>query len=450
MSTDLRARARRTVDLLGRVTRTTTDLEVTFLAAGVAYYAFASLLPTIVLVFIVAAALGQEQLVTVVVSASSGLLTETGQQFVIEAIESGAGRGGTTVFSAALAIWGTLKVFRGIDTAFENIYGAVGSSSFVDRLRDSVIVAVSIGASFLTMLTLGSALVALDLGFGLGILSVLVLPVVLTAAFLPMYYFFPEPQVSVREVLPGAVFAGVGWALLQAGFQAYVELQGASGSGPQVYGAIGAVLLLVTWLYLGALVVLVGVVVNVTLADGRRPGFDSGSESRFDAGTRRPIGDGNGHGEAEARYRRHRDGEDRHGKGGADHARAHMSGEANDEPAPDIAELDRQVAELRADLDDIDDRTVEKAALESELKRYVRGRMRRGHARGWGPYLVLLYGVVLTLGAFYWLDGWVAIGAMLVLFLSTLGLYTLFLVVGVGLNLLDVPGKALDAVRDRR
>ena len=126
-----------------------------------------------------------------------------------------------------------------------------------------------------------------------------------------------------------------------------------------------------------------------------------------------------------------------------------MSGE-EDRPAPDIAELDRRVAELRAEVEDIEGRTVEKPALESELKRYVRARMRRGHARGWGPYLVLLYGVVLTLGAFYTLDGWFAIGAMLVLFLSTLGLYVLFLLVGVGLNLLDVPGKAIDAVRDRR
>jgi hypothetical protein len=63
---------------------------------------------------------------------------------------------------------------------------------------------------------------------------------------------------------------------------------------------------------------------------------------------------------------------------------------------------------------------------------------------------VLLYGTVMTLGAFYFLDGVWAILAMLVLFLSTLGLYTLFVVVGVGLNFLDVPGKAVDAVRDRR
>jgi len=67
--------------------------------------------------------------------------------------------------------------------------------------------------------------------------------------------------------------------------------------------------------------------------------------------------------------------------------------------------------------------------------------MRRGHARGWGPYLVLLYGTVLILGAFSFLDGLYAIAAMLILGLSTLGLYTLFIIVGIGLNLLETPAK---------
>jgi len=91
--------------------------------------------------------------------------------------------------------------------------------------------------------------------------------------------------------------------------------------------------------------------------------------------------------------------------------------------------------------DDVERRTVDKPAVESELKRYVRSRMRRGHARGWGPYLVLLYGTVLILGAFSFLDGLYAIAAMLILGLSTLGLYTLFIIVGIGLNLLETPAK---------
>jgi hypothetical protein len=124
--------------------------------------------------------------------------------------------------------------------------------------------------------------------------------------------------------------------------------------------------------------------------------------------------------------------------------------------AADISEMEARIEELRADLDafesDVRDRTVEKPTLESELKRYVRRRVRRGKARGWGPYLVLLYGTVMTLGAFYFLGDSpaYAILAMLVLFLSTLGLYTLFILVGLSLDALTVPGRAVDAVRERR
>ena len=123
--------------------------------------------------------------------------------------------------------------------------------------------------------------------------------------------------------------------------------------------------------------------------------------------------------------------------------------------APDISELEAKVDTLKAEFEgfeaDVEDRTVGKQEIESELKRYVRKRSRRGHARGWGPYLVLLYGTVMTLGAFYLFNSdWLAILAMLIIFLSTLGLYTLFVLVGVGFNLLDVPGKAAELVRDRR
>jgi hypothetical protein len=123
-------------------------------------------------------------------------------------------------------------------------------------------------------------------------------------------------------------------------------------------------------------------------------------------------------------------------------------------PAADIADLEDRLDEVRADLDafesDVRERTVDRPALESELKRYVRRRVRSGRARGWGPYLVLLYGTVMTLGAFVYLRGVYAVLAMLVLFLSTLGLYVVFVAVGLGLGVLSVPGRAADAVRDRR
>ncbi|AFH21847.1 hypothetical protein OSG_eHP10_00185, partial [environmental Halophage eHP-10] len=95
-----------------------------------------------------------------------------------------------------------------------------------------------------------------------GAASVLALPLFLAAVFLPMYYLLPQPSIGVREALPGAAFAAVCWTLLQARFQVYA----AGAAQYQVYGVIGGILLLVTWLYLAAVVVVFGGVVNVVLA----------------------------------------------------------------------------------------------------------------------------------------------------------------------------------------
>jgi Flp pilus assembly protein TadB len=100
--------------------------------------------------------------------------------------------------------------------------------------------------------------------------------------------------------------------------------------------------------------------------------------------------------------------------------------------------------------DEIEGRTVHREELEADLKQYVRTRVRRGHATGWGPYLVLLYGTVMTLGAFYFLGGGWAVLAMLVVWLSTLGLYTLMILVGVTVKAVGLPGRAIGKLRNLR
>jgi membrane protein len=133
-----------------------------------------------------------------------------------------------------------------------------------------------------------------------------------------------------------------------------------------------------------------------------------------------------------------------------------MSGDAADEvESVDTREVDpAEIGELRDELDDLaadlDAKTKNREDLEADLRRYVRWRQRRGHARGWGPYLVLLYGTVMTVGAFYFLSGGWAILAMLVVWLSTLGLYTLMLIVGLASGALGLPGRLAERLRSLR
>ena len=420
-----------------RVADLAIDRQVTFLAAAIAYYAFVSLVPALLLLVVVATAVFGETIAAQLVASTGDFLTPAGEEAVVAAVSSAGGRTGASLLGLGVLLWSTLKVFRGLDTAFVSLYGGDETPSFLKQVADAASVVVGVGVGLGVMVAVGAFVAAADAVPVVETASVIALPVLLAVVFLPMYYLLPQPAIGVREALPGAAFAAVCWTLLQAGFQVYA----AGAAQYQVYGVIGGILLLVTWLYLAAVVVVLGGVVNVVLA-GRGGDGDDFRTGRPDAAA--PLRDA-----ADRQLQQDRD------RPTGMNGESDPDGDDGERPrgAPDVAALEAEVRELRSKLDEFEDdverRTVDKPEVESELKRYVRSRMRRGHARGWGPYLVLLYGTVLTLAALTSLQGIYAVGAIVVLGLSTLGLYTIFVVVGIGLNLIETPGKALDYARRR-
>lgn len=130
---------------------------------------------------------------------------------------------------------------------------------------------------------------------------------------------------------------------------------------------------------------------------------------------------------------------------GTDDSDPESKGTGQDNPEPAEAEDDPTVEELQAEIDELRDRTIHHSQVERSLRRYVRRRQRR--ATGWGPYIVLLYGTIMTLGAFYYLAGGWAILAMIVIWLSTLGLFTLMVAINLGLSVLGIPRRLLERVR---
>jgi len=392
------------------------EQEITFLAASIAYYAFVSLIPMLVLAFIIASFVAGEQFATTVVSQASGLLTATGEEQLRQFILDPSGRGGVTAIGLVLLVWSALKVFRGMDEAFSNVYATGPKGGIVDQLKDAVLVLVAIGAGVVVVVATGAVTALLPEFLFVGVVTTILQIAALVPVFLPLYVVFPDADVSLREALPGAVLATVGWTVLQVVFRIYAA---ASATGPSQF--LGTALLLVTWLYFAGILLLLGAVVNVVLAN--RGSYAERTKEAVEARIERKQ-------EILAQYM------------------------TDDESAPDIVELRDELRELRAEVEsfeeDIEDRTVEKPEVESELKAYVRKRMRRSHARGWGPYLVLLYGTAMTLGAFYWLDNWWAIFAMVVLWLSTLGLYVLMVMLGFGVGVLSLPGRISDRIGNLR
>lgn len=89
--------------------------------------------------------------------------------------------------------------------------------------------------------------------------------VALTVALI--YRLGPSRRQGQTPIVPGAVLAAISWAGLSALFRLYVSHYGTYN---KVYGAVGAVIVLLLWLYLSALVILIGHQLNVTIGAIRR------------------------------------------------------------------------------------------------------------------------------------------------------------------------------------
>lgn len=85
--------------------------------------------------------------------------------------------------------------------------------------------------------------------------------------FALLYRLGPSRCQKYTPIVPGAVLAAISWAGLSALFRLYVSQYGTYN---KVYGAVGAVIVLLLWLYLSALVLLIGHQLNVILGSVRR------------------------------------------------------------------------------------------------------------------------------------------------------------------------------------
>ncbi|WP_336023885.1 YihY/virulence factor BrkB family protein [Halobellus salinisoli] len=240
--------------------------NLSFIAGSIAYSAFVSLLPLVLLLVIAASALGGERMASDVRSVTKSYLTPTGQSLLADSIGQAGSQTGLSILGIAVLLWGVMRLFRALDTAFSAIYGTQRKNDLLNQFKDGLVVLVALAVALLAVFVaeLGLRFVP-NLPFPRLVSDVLLI-FGLSVVFVPIYYVFPDVDLSLKMVLPGALVAAVGWILLKAGFGIYV----AYSSTQDLYGVIGGVILLITFLYFGALVILIGATTNVVLM-GRRP-----------------------------------------------------------------------------------------------------------------------------------------------------------------------------------
>lgn len=81
-----------------------------------------------------------------------------------------------------------------------------------------------------------------------------------------LYWIVPNRKLRLREAAPGALFTTVGWLVTSIGFAFYVDH---FGSYTKTYGSLGGVIVLLIWLYISAMIVMIGGEINAALAFDR-------------------------------------------------------------------------------------------------------------------------------------------------------------------------------------
>ncbi|MEY7851383.1 YihY/virulence factor BrkB family protein [Natrarchaeobius sp. A-rgal3] len=257
--------------LVRDVTAVARERQISVKSAGLAYHAFNTLVPLVILLLVGASLLDSLEPLLESLEAASGLegmVTDGGMD---EVAGAGVDRTRAALLALVVLLWSATRLFQAVNSAFTGVYGSRRGESYANTA-----VTVALVTAFGVALVTATVAVAIALvsvvGVSLSVLvggplatvaSAVVLAVLLTVVFVPMYYLFPQSDVSVAEVLPGTVFAALSWTVLAVGFRIYV----ATSESVALFGIAGALLLVLTWVYFGGLCLLLGAVLNAVLAD---------------------------------------------------------------------------------------------------------------------------------------------------------------------------------------
>lgn len=239
------------------------------LAALVAYYAFFSVFPLLlafstILGFVLAGHPAWQHSIEHSAFSQLPLISDKTQPAPLK------GSVPALVIGLALALWSGLGVAKTAQTAFNSVYLVAHTDrpSFLrSTLRALGLIAVG-GTGLIVTTVLSSAVTSVHsiggvhVGIGLRIVGTAIAIALNTALFLVLFRWLTVRPIRWRDALPGAVLSAVALQVMQLAVTAFIDhkLKGASST----YGKnFGAVVVMLSWFYLQAQVVLLAAEVNV-------------------------------------------------------------------------------------------------------------------------------------------------------------------------------------------
>ncbi len=248
------------------------------LAAQLAYYLILALFPFILVLVSLLGIFGNERLASIVLDyfrqVTPGDVYELIKAYTQDIISGHAKAPGLLSFGILFTLWTASGAFAALINALNRAYDVQETRPFW-KVR-GIAILMTLGLSVLILVGVLLLVVGEPIGraiaevFGLGELFELVWNIVrwpvalffmvITVALL--YYFAPDIDQPFRWITPGGLIGVLLWVLASVAFSFYVNN---FGTYNKTYGSIGAVIVLLLYLYISSLTILFGAELNATL-----------------------------------------------------------------------------------------------------------------------------------------------------------------------------------------
>ena len=245
--------------------------HVTLTGAGVAFFFFLSFVPLIAAGVSIYGLVADPADVTSLVDrlgpsvpeAVSGLLQ---QQLESVASSAGGALGLGVIIGIATALWSASSGFGHLMEGLNIAYDEDESRGFVEKK----LLSLGLTLGFLVLVAAVGGVITVAAGMATGAAKIIALIIgwaivaVLFGLFLAVIYRY-GPSRDEPEwvwVSPGSIFAVIAWTLMTVGFGFYVSR---FGSYNETYGSLGAIIVTLTWMYLTAVIIVIGAEITAEL-----------------------------------------------------------------------------------------------------------------------------------------------------------------------------------------
>lgn len=282
------------LDVLVRMWHKQTHLNLGLIAAGIAFYGLLSLFPGITAVVAFAGTFLNPEMLVENSEDIAALLPEAAQTIVLGQLRDVANADSSTLsfaalFSLAIALYSASKAVANFIAGLNFIYEERETRNFFLVKSLTILLTAFLIVGLLIAIVVVAAIPVIAAIFGdYGIIDDMVMFLRWPFLFLMgafgiavLYRLGPNRRSAKwRWLTPGAFVACALWVGGSYGFSLYVQ---SFGSYNETFGALGGVIILLTWLWLSAFIVLLGALLDAEL--------EAQTKRDSTVGDDRPMGD---------------------------------------------------------------------------------------------------------------------------------------------------------------